>query len=169
MRTVHSIGVLTVKFNINRNEVLSASLLLVIGIATIIGSFNYQVGTLARMGPGYFPLALGVIITFLGVLVGITPVVEAAPVEDDDEEEKQSWFTQIKTWVLVISSVIAFIILGKYGGLVPATFVMTTIAAMADKGNSTKAAFVVGIVLTIATVIVFHYGLQMQFQLFTWG
>nr|WP_254045843.1 hypothetical protein [Paenalcaligenes hominis] len=47
------------KFKINAKELWSGGLLVLIGMATVLGSLNYQIGSLARMGPGYFPLMLG--------------------------------------------------------------------------------------------------------------
>lgn len=155
------------KLNINRKEMWSAGLLLLIGMSTVIGSNNYQIGSLARMGPGYFPMVLGALLMILGLLIALTP----APITDVHQEgaEKHTIWSQIKTWVIVVVAVLAFIILGKYGGLVLATFVMTSLAAMADKSNNLKTCLIVGVVLTVFTVIVFHYGLKMQFPLFTWG
>lgn len=155
------------KFNINRQEMWSAGLLLLIGMSTVIGSNNYKIGSLARMGPGYFPLCLGAILMILGLLIAFTP----APIVNGQQEgsEKHTFWSQMKTWAIVVTSVLAFIVLGKYGGLVLATFVMTSFAAMADKANSLKTCLLVGVVLTVVTVLVFHYGLQMQFPLFTWG
>lgn len=155
------------KLNINRKEIWSAGLLVFIGMATVIGSTNYQIGTLARMGPGYFPLLLGAILMILGLLIFLTP----GQITDEEEEGsfKEMLATRLKTWVLVIVSVLAFIVLGKYGGLLIATFTMTFLSAMADKSNTLKTSLIVGVVLTAVTVLVFHYGLQMQFPLFTWG
>lgn len=155
------------KLNINRKEIWSAGLLVFIGMATVIGSTNYQIGTLARMGPGYFPLLLGAILMILGLLIFFTP----GSITDEEQEIsfKEMLVTRVKTWVLIIVSVLAFIVLGKYGGLLIATFAMTFLAAMADKSNTLKTSLIVGVVLTAVTVLVFHYGLQMQFPLFTWG
>ena len=155
------------KFNINRKEKWSAGLLLLIGMATVIGSTNYKIGTLARMGPGYFPLLLGAILMILGLLIALTP--DSSPHEVEETSAADMVKSRLKTWFLVIVSVLSFIVLGKYGGLVIATFVMTFLAALADKSNSVKTCLVVGMVLTVMTVVVFHYGLQMQFPLFTWG
>lgn len=152
---------------LNRKEAWPAALMLFIGMATVIGSTNYQIGTLARMGPGYFPLILGGILMVLGIMAVISPSLEGGPAGDGMEILPAA--TQLKTWFLVVFSVCAFVVVGKYGGLVPATFILTTVSTLADKGNSIKTAIVTGIALTIMTVIVFHYGLQMQFPLFTWG
>ena len=155
------------KFKINAKELWSGGLLVLIGMATVMGSLNYQIGSLARMGPGYFPLMLGGILMVLGLLVLISPELDRAGA--DDGLDKLSLKAQLTTWGLVIGSVALFAILGKYGGLVPATFFLTFVAAFADHKNTFKVALAVGVALTAFTVAVFHYGLQMQLPLFTWG
>lgn len=151
----------------NRKELWSAALMVFIGMATVIGSTNYNIGSLARMGPGYFPMVLGVILMILGIIALVSPSLEGGPAGDGMEILPAA--TQIKTWFLVVFSVGAFVVVGKYGGLVPATLILTTLSTLADKGNSVKTAVMVGVILTLMTVAVFHYGLQMQFPLFTWG
>lgn len=154
------------KLKINTKELWSGGLLIFIGMATVLGSMNYQIGTLARMGPGYFPLLLGCILLFLGLMVLFSPSMGYS---QDDGLPKLKLKEQLITWALVIGSVIIFAVLGKYGGMVPATFFLTFTATLADRKNSLKTALAVGVVLTLFTVAVFYYGLQMQLPLFTWG
>lgn len=156
------------KFKFNRKEFWASFLMLFIGIATIIGSQNYQMGSLVRMGPGYFPLMLGILLTAIAVLILFSP----ESLTDDGDADDGVVLTlreQITTWALVIGSVIIFIIIGKYGGLIPATFVMCTMAALADKGNTWKTAVIIGIIMSIVSAALFVYGLQIQFPMFTWG
>ena len=156
------------KFKFNRKEFWASFLMLFIGIATIIGSQNYQMGSLVRMGPGYFPFMLGILLTAIAILILFSP----ESLTDDGDAEDEIVLTlgeQITTWALVIGSVILFIIIGKYGGLIPATFVMCTLAALGDKGNTWKTAVIIGIVMSIVSAALFVYGLQIQFPMFTWG
>ena len=62
-----------------------------------------------------------------------------------------------------------FVLLGAYGGLVPATFASVFIAAMGDRKNTWKSAALLGVVMVVFGVIVFHYGLRVQLPLFAWG
>lgn len=156
------------KFKFNRQEFWASFLMLFIGIATIIGSQNYQMGSLVRMGPGYFPLMLGILLTAIATLILFSPET----LTDDGDVDDGVVLTmreQIITWSLVVGSVILFIIIGKYGGLIPATFVMCALAALADKGNTWKTAVIIGIVMSIVSAGLFVYGLQIQFPMFTWG
>src|SRR5690625_668465 len=156
------------KFKFNRKEFWSSFLMLFIGVATVVGSQNYQMGTLVRMGPGYFPLLLGVLLTIIALLILFSP---EALTEDgtEDDEVVLTMREQIITWTSVIGSVVLFIIIGKDGGLNPATFVMCTDAALGDRGNTLKTAIIIGIVMSIISAGLFSYGLQIQFPMFTWG
>lgn len=53
----------------NQKDFVAGLLFTVTGGAFAIGALEYEVGSSARMGPGYFPLALGVILAILGALI----------------------------------------------------------------------------------------------------
>lgn len=63
----------------------------------------------------------------------------------------------------------AFILLGKYGGLVPATFALVFIAAMGDRQHTVRSAALLAVGVTILGIAVFSWALQLQFPLFRWG
>lgn len=144
-----------------------------LGLGTVMQSLEYTIGTASRMGPGYFPLVLGVLLVAFGVLIFVLPddSQELALLGDapEVEEESISWIERVRPWIAIVASMLLFIVLGKYGGLVPATFVMILVAALGDKSNSLKSAIFLGIGVTLAAIGMFHYGLQLQFPLFTWG
>lgn len=150
------------KFNINKRELLSAGLMLAIGTASALGGLNYQTGSLARMGPGFFPTAVGCLLIFLSLLMVLTPV------SAEDEAATDASPPQYRAWACVTLGVIAFIVLGLYGGLVPGTFALVLIAALGDKGNSIGACLAVAAFVTVLAVLLFRMLLQMQIPLFTW-
>ena len=39
-----------------------------VGIIAVVGASQYPIGTLARMGPGFFPLCLGVMLIVVGLI-----------------------------------------------------------------------------------------------------
>lgn len=41
------------------SDVLSGCVFMTIGTAAIVAGRNYELGSLSRMGPGFFPLLLG--------------------------------------------------------------------------------------------------------------
>ena len=46
--------------------------MLLLGLGAILQGRNYSIGTLSRMGPGFFPVALGVILALAGVAIAIS-------------------------------------------------------------------------------------------------
>lgn len=150
------------KFGINQKELAPALLMLFIGMATVFGSLGYKIGLLGRMGPGYFPLLLGAGLMLVALLIALSPPSLSAA-------SSAAFVPQYRAWFLVVLAVLCFMVLGRYGGLVPATFALAFIATLADKKNSFKTALMVGVVLTVMAITVFYYGLQMQFPLLHWG
>jgi len=152
-----------------RSKYYAAVFTLLIGAGTALGSLDYNLGTLARMGPGYFPLMLGVILIVLGVLIVITPD-SADEIRADARREplKKMIQRRLRPWGATAGGVIAFIALGRYGGLVPATFALIFVAALGDPKNSLKSCFWLALGVVVFAVAVFHYGMQMQFPLFAW-
>ncbi|HUY03715.1 MAG TPA: tripartite tricarboxylate transporter TctB family protein, partial [Rhodocyclaceae bacterium] len=55
--------------NKHNRDYYGGGLMLVIGVAAAVQGMRYQVGTLSRMGPGFFPMALGVILALIGVTI----------------------------------------------------------------------------------------------------
>ena len=47
----------------------------VVGVAFAWGASTYNVGTGARMGPGYFPLMLGIVLAILGAVITFKALV----------------------------------------------------------------------------------------------
>ena len=50
-------------------DILAGLIFVAFGLAFATTSLSYEIGTPLRMGPGYFPLALGGILVFLGLLI----------------------------------------------------------------------------------------------------
>lgn len=161
---------------LKRRKLASSALLLVLGLGTVMQSMEYTIGSASRMGPGYFPLMLGVLLIAFGVMIFILPddgqelaLLDGMEDEEEDAQPSLSLSEKFRPWIAIVSSMLLFILVGKYGGLVPATFVLIVVAALGDKANSIKSAIFLGIGVTLAAVGLFHYGLQLQFPLFTWG
>lgn len=153
-----------------KQKYLSGGLLVAIGMATALGAREYQLGTLARMGPGYYPFLLGLVMMFLGLLIAITP-------DSPDEVEAdvlRKPFAEIlrahgRPWIAAISGMVLFIIFGKYGGFAVATFIMVFVTALGDHNNPIKHCFWSAVAVTGFAIVAFHFGMGLQFPLFTWG
>ncbi|NCW39757.1 MAG: tripartite tricarboxylate transporter TctB family protein [Betaproteobacteria bacterium] len=66
----------------SQKDFFSGLMFLVVGAAFAWGATSYSVGTGARMGPGYFPLLLGVLLAILGGVVMFYSLVVETPKGD---------------------------------------------------------------------------------------
>lgn len=147
-----------------------ALLLLALGAAVLALGLGYKMGTLNRMGAGYIPVVLGVLMMLVGIAIGVTaapPGKETIsnPLPGDGTQKGPEW----RGWLCILGGVLAFVLVGQYGGLLPATFASVFVSAMGDRNNTFKSAALLGAALTAFCLIVFHYGLSLQLPLFQWG
>jgi hypothetical protein len=106
--------------------------------ATLYGQ-RYQIGDLTRMGPGYFPVALGFILIILGVLILLPAFF------------RQGQSIEIK-WaglVWILSSIVAFSLSMERLGLLIATVISVLLSTMA---SSLSIATRIVLSLAIATI-----------------
>jgi hypothetical protein len=118
------------------------------------------------MGAGFIPVVLGILMTAVGLLIG---VLAKARTPEEIKEQALPDPPDLRGGLCILAAVGVFVLLGAYGGLVPATFASVFIAAMGDRQNTWKSAAVLGGVMVVFGVIVFHYGLRVQLPLFAWG
>jgi len=148
----------------------AAVLLIAMGFGIVAFGLSYKIGSLNRMGAGFVPVVLGVLMMLTGVAIGVTaaPAGREAmtnPLPGDGQHGGVEW----RGWLCILSGVLAFVLLGQYGGLLPATFASVFISAMGDRNNTIRGAATLGAILTAFCVGVFHYGLHLQLPLFQWG
>lgn len=148
----------------------AVALMFVIGMGTSLKSLDYDMGMLTDMGPGFFPLALGLTLIAIALLILVVPQ-EAEPAEEPPEAGAPEPVRRhaYRTWLFLIGAMAAFVVFGNYGGLVPGTFLLVFVSALADRANTPRDAFKLAAFVTLFTVLVFHYGMQFQFPLFGWG
>ena len=121
------------------------------GIAT-----TYSLGTAAKMGPGYFPLALGILMFLLGLLVLVTSLRASAAI---DQIPKFNW----RVIGIITGSICLFGILLPTMGVLVAIFALVFASSTASKEFSWKAATLNSVVLMIFTYLVFIVGLKLTF------
>lgn len=120
---------------------------------TLIGSLAltqvHSIGTLMHMGPGFFPMTLGVLLVFLGVLFAINGVASSPDQSDQVESRKNEWWG----WTCIIAGPILFMILGEYGGMAPATFACVFVSALGDRTATWKGSLILALAVTVFGVL----------------
>ncbi|AZY49212.1 tripartite tricarboxylate transporter TctB family protein [Bordetella avium] len=144
-----------------RREWVAGGTMIVLGLAAFAQATTYQLGTLGRMGPGMFPAILGVLLALLGIGIAFS----RQPAEDAAEATSPQW----RGWGCITGGLLAFMLLGQYGGLIPATLALVFISALGDRQHSVKTAALLAVGVTLLGVAIFSWGLQLQFPLLRWG
>jgi hypothetical protein len=135
-------------------------LVTLLGLAAAFQGTAYEIGTLSHMGPGFFPVALGIILALTGVAIAGSAVFAART------EAKPRLPPEWRGWFCIGLSIVAFVVVGNYGGLAPATIAIVFISALGDRRNRAADAFVLALGVLAVCVVVFWWALQIQFPLF---
>src|SRR5258708_38793643 len=136
-----------------------------IGLGAVLEARHYNVGTLFHMGPGFFPIILGVLMPCLGILIAGVAATAAAVADDQLIMPKAEW----RAWGCILAGPVLFIILGNLGGLIPATFSCVFVSALGDRGSTVKSALILAIAVTVCGVGLFSYLLQVSLPMWRWG
>ncbi|MGA0569364.1 tripartite tricarboxylate transporter TctB family protein [Variovorax sp. VNK109] len=150
----------------SQKDFFSGLMFTAVGAAFAWGATNYTVGSGARMGPGYFPLLLGVILAILGA--GIMLKATITETEDGDKIGKWAW----KPLGYIIGANLLFgILLGglpSFGvpamGLIVAIYGLTFVSALAGEKFHFRETAILATVLAAGSYIAFVWALKLQFQ-----
>ena len=149
----------------SQKDFFSGLMFAVIGGAFAYGASSYTIGTGARMGPGYFPLSLGVLLALLGSLVIFKSLVVETP--DGDKIGGWAW----KPLLYIIGGNLLFgILLGGLPslklpamGLIAAIYGTTIVVSKAGDVFVLKEVLVLSTVLSIGSYLAFVVLLKLQF------
>ncbi|WP_423200494.1 Tripartite tricarboxylate transporter TctB family protein [Cupriavidus sp. H19C3] len=138
-----------------QTDLLSGLMFIVVGLGFSLIARGYSMGTAAKMGPGYFPFWLGIVLALLGAVVAIGATSAKA-----EEDRMARW--DFKTMLWVLGSVVVFGLVLKPLGMVLSVLVLVILSSMASHEFSWKGAVLNAIVLVIISTVAFVYGINLQ-------
>ena len=107
----------------NPREFWAGAIYAIIGIAVVVISRDYDMGTGTKMGPAYFPTILGVLLAAIGALSILRAlVVRGRPLDP----------FAFKALAMILAAIVLFGILVRGAGLVVAIIVMVMISSRAS-------------------------------------
>jgi hypothetical protein len=140
----------------NPKDFYAGLLFMAFGAAFMWGATYYSMGTAARMGPGYFPVVLG------GVLIGLGALIFLNGLAPTSEDGRIGAF-HFKPAVLVLGGIAAFALLLRTVGFVAAILAIILVSSLASPESRLKESLLSAIVLCLASLAIFVYGLNLQF------
>jgi hypothetical protein len=148
------------RFKLKR-DYQAGGLMLLLGVGAAVTGSGYKLGSLAKMGPGFMPVMLGIVLAFLGVLIAGTALGSPETVDEKFLPDNPQWFG----WLCILGGPVLFIILGQVGGMIPAVFACVFVCALGDKTATYKSSAVLAAGVTVFGVLLFHYLLRIPFPL----
>lgn len=138
-----------------RRDLICGSLFAVIGLVFAIGAWrSLPIGSAVAMGPGYFPLVLGLVLVALGFVVALgrggAEALTFPPV---------AW----RGLALIVGAVLVFALTVRGLGMAPSLLVATFMAALATGRMTLVGAVVLSVILTAFNVGVFVYALRLPY------
>ena len=149
----------------SQKDFFSGLLFMGVGAAFAWGSGNYSLGTGARMGPGYFPLMLGILMVVLGIVITCQSLV----VETEDGDKIGAWAWKPLFFIIAANLLFGLMLGGLPSakipamGLIAAIYALTFVASMAGEEFKVKEVLVLATVLAIMSYLAFIVLLKLQF------
>jgi uncharacterized membrane protein len=142
----------------NQKDVAAGLLYITFGAAFSLGALNYKLGDPSRMGPGWFPFAIGLLLVVVGALTALAGVRATAA-----EEKVQRLELAPLAWV--ISAVVLFGLLLQPMGLVVALTALVFVSSRASHEFTWKGTLASAVVLILFSYGVFIWGINLQISL----
>lgn len=148
----------------SKEDFLSGLMFIAFGLLAVIVARDYPMGTAMRMGPGYFPTYLGAILIVMGL------IISAKSLATQGGTEPSHGFG----WRPLILLSLAFVAFGISMetlalGFVPSLVILILISVFAGKEFHPVETTIMLVVLVIAALAIFIYGIDLPFQLFWWS
>ena len=148
----------------SQKDFFSGLMFAIIGGGFAWGATNYSIGTGARMGPGYFPLLLGILLAVLGAFTVFYSLIEHT--EDGDKIGTFAWRPII--YILGANVIFGILLAGlpRLGlppmGLIAAIYALTIIASKAGDVFKFKEVLMLATFLSVLSYLAFIKLLSLQ-------
>ena len=155
----------------SQKDFLSGLMFIAVGTAFAVGATNFDVGSAARMGPGYFPLLLGIVLALLGVIVTLQSLRGRAQ-PDGGAVGAIAWRQLI--FILGANLIFGLLLVGlpslgiPHMGLIVAIYGLVITAGYARVGHRLRESLVLATVLAVGSYAAFVYALNLQFPVLPW-
>lgn len=149
----------------SEKDFFAGLMFMAVGVAFAWGASTYSIGTGAKMGPGYFPLVLGILLAILGGVVTLTALVKGPA--DGDKVGAIAWRPLV--FIILANLVFGASIGGLPAiglppmGLIVGIYLLTFIASQAGREFRVKEVAVLATILAVLSYLAFILLLKLQF------
>ena len=154
----------------SQKDFVSGLMFMTVGGSFAWGAVDYEIGEAARMGPGYFPFALGLILVGLGALVCFNGFRSGPP--GGDKIGRIAWRPLV--FILGANLLFGALLVGLPSlgipafGLIVAIYGLVIMAGYAREGAKLKESVILATILAIGSYLAFVKMLNLQFPVLPW-
>lgn len=147
----------------NEKDFFAGLLFLVLGTGYAWGATRYALGSAAHMGPGYFPLLVGVLLAVIGALV----MFKALVIETEGGARVGAWAWRPLVFILGGNLLFGLLLVGLPAwhvpgmGLIVALYGLVVVAGMASPEFRLRDALVLATLLAAGCYVLFVRVLDM--------
>ncbi len=148
----------------SQKDFFSGVVFMAVGGAFAWGATNYTVGNSARMGPGYFPLMLGVLLALIGAVVAFKALV----IETEDGDKIGKWIWRPVGYIVAANLAFGVLLGGLPSihlpamGMVIAIIALTLISDKAGTEFILKEILILSALLVVGSYVTFILLLKLQ-------
>jgi hypothetical protein len=151
----------------SQRDFFSGLMFMGVGTTFALGATSYKIGVTDNMGPGYFPLILGILMAILGIAI----TCKALVLETEDGDKIGPWAWKPMVYILGSNLIFGVLLCGLPGiglpasGMIVAIYVLTLIASLAGRGFNFRHVFILGTILAAVCYLAFIVLLKSQIPL----
>ena len=145
--------------NKDYRDILGGLLMVVFGVFAAVYAQRYELGTLQRMGPGYFPIVLGWLLAILGVFIMIPGFLKQGT------RIKVDWGPLL--WVTL--SIVIFGVALNTLGLIITAFLMVVVSSVPGLDMNWTRRLVSAACVSFITYVIFSFLLGMVIPVWPWS
>lgn len=142
----------------SRDDLCAAIMFIVVAGLFLFGATDYDLGTSRKMGPGYFPSLLSLLLLVLGLLTLLRAFQDADHAPDSGPSD---W----RGLTIICGSVLVFAQLLPVAGFLISAPILILLGSLANSESSWKERLALAAVLTTFCMLVFKVGLEMSIPL----
>jgi hypothetical protein len=142
----------------SQKDVAAGLIYMLAGGGFSLGALNYKLGEPARMGPGWFPFWIGILLLAVGIATATNGLRRGTAVDKVRPPE-------LRTIAWVIGAVVAFGVLLQPAGLILSLAALIILSSLASHEFSWRGALLSAVVLIAFSTLVFVEGIQLQISL----
>lgn len=142
----------------DQKDFLAGLIYILLGGGLGLGALNYRMGDAARMGPGWFPFWVGMLLAAVGAVLVLRAMRPGTP------PERMARF-DLRTWFWILGAVVLFALLLEPLGLVLTLVVLILASSRASHEFTWRGALINTVVLLAISLGAFIYGVHLQIDL----